>query len=52
MRGFSYNVNKKKWIKGRRKNFQYEDEILKGRKSNTVSLALNKKEDEDSLHDI
>ena len=37
--------------KEKKKNFQYADEVLKTRKSNTISLALTRKEDEDSLHD-
>ena len=37
---------------GRKKTFQNEDGISKDRKSNTGSLALSRKEDEDSLHDI
>ena len=45
-------MNKKEWVKGRKKTFQNEDEILKGRNSNTGSLALSRKRDEDSLHDI
>ena len=45
-------MNKKEWVKGRKKTFQIEDEILKGRNSNTGSLALSRKRDEDSLHDI
>ena len=42
-------MNKKESVKGRKKTFQNEDEISKGRKS---SLALSRKRDEDSLHDI
>ena len=45
-------MNKKEWVKGRKKTFQNEDEISKGRKSNTGSLALSRKRDEESLHDI
>ena len=52
MRGFNYNVNMKEWIKKRRKkNFQNADKISENRKSNTVSLALSRKEDEEVLHD-
>ena len=45
-------MNKKEWVKGRKKTFHNEDEISKGRKSNTGSLALSRKRDEESLHDI
>ena len=45
-------MNKKESVKGRKKTFQNEDEISKGRKSNKGSLALSRKRDEDSLHDI
>ena len=52
MRGFNYNVNKKAdKEKNKNKLFQNADEISEGRKSNTVSLALSRKEDEDILHD-
>ena len=37
--------------KKQKKLFQNVDEISEGRKSNTISLALSIKEDEDILHD-
>ena len=49
--GFQLQCEQERVGNEKKKKFQNADEISKDRKSKTVSLALNRKEDADCLHE-